>query len=250
MIKFFRHIRQTLIEQGKMGRPAGRTGRYFKYAIGEIVLVVIGILIALQINNWNQHRILRNQSQQVLLNLREEITESKAELKETTNFLKQRIDNRLEYLNHTNSDVSDAEKIKKIGNMMFFYTDNLKLPITESELGPDKKIIQWPELTKSLQNLYESIQYYNKGIEYIENDIHSNILPYSVKQGVIVDLMVSNGMLKSRDYLSADVYNSENFRNVIASSTLMTSGLLEGAKKVLDNYDEVLHIINKKLNTN
>ena len=49
MIKFFRHIRQSLIMKN-------RTGKYFKYAIGEIVLVVIGILIALQINNWNENR--------------------------------------------------------------------------------------------------------------------------------------------------------------------------------------------------
>jgi hypothetical protein len=49
MIKFFRKIRQNLINEGK-------TSKYFKYAIGEIVLVVIGILIALQINNWNEHR--------------------------------------------------------------------------------------------------------------------------------------------------------------------------------------------------
>lgn len=43
MIKFFRRIRINLLS-------AGKTGKYFKYAIGEIVLVVIGILIALQIN--------------------------------------------------------------------------------------------------------------------------------------------------------------------------------------------------------
>ena len=49
MIKFFRNIRQTLIMENK-------TTKYFKYAIGEIVLVVIGILIALQINNWNETR--------------------------------------------------------------------------------------------------------------------------------------------------------------------------------------------------
>jgi len=35
-----------------------KTGKYFKYAIGEIVLVVIGILIALSINNWNENRKL------------------------------------------------------------------------------------------------------------------------------------------------------------------------------------------------
>mgnify|MGYP000981554803 CR=1 FL=1 len=47
MIKFFRRIRYNLMEQNK-------TGKYFKYAIGEIALVVIGILIALQINNNNE----------------------------------------------------------------------------------------------------------------------------------------------------------------------------------------------------
>ena len=49
MIKFFRKIRYDLMEKNK-------TGKYFKYAIGEIALVVIGILIALQINNWNEER--------------------------------------------------------------------------------------------------------------------------------------------------------------------------------------------------
>ena len=46
-MKFFRKIRQNLLVENK-------TGRYFKYAIGEIVLVMIGILLALQVNNWNQ----------------------------------------------------------------------------------------------------------------------------------------------------------------------------------------------------
>ncbi len=50
MIKFFRHIRKLLINENKMGK-------YFKYAIGEILLVVIGILIALQINTWNTKRL-------------------------------------------------------------------------------------------------------------------------------------------------------------------------------------------------
>lgn len=49
MIKFFRKIRYDLMEKNN-------TGKYFKYAIGEIVLVVIGILIALGINNWNENR--------------------------------------------------------------------------------------------------------------------------------------------------------------------------------------------------
>ena len=49
MIKFFRKTRKRLIRKGK-------TRKYLKYAIGEIFLVVVGILIALQINNWNESR--------------------------------------------------------------------------------------------------------------------------------------------------------------------------------------------------
>ena len=47
MIKFFRKIRQDLLSTGK-------TGKYLKYAIGEILLVIIGILIAVSINSWNE----------------------------------------------------------------------------------------------------------------------------------------------------------------------------------------------------
>ncbi len=47
----------------------GKTGKYFKYAIGEIILVVIGILFALQINNWNEKRKDRTKEQTVLISL-------------------------------------------------------------------------------------------------------------------------------------------------------------------------------------
>ena len=53
MIKFFRKIRQQLLVENKFSK-------YLLYAIGEIILVVIGILIALQINNWNEVRKTEN----------------------------------------------------------------------------------------------------------------------------------------------------------------------------------------------
>ena len=49
MIKFFRKIRQKLLNEN-------RFSKYLVYAIGEIVLVMIGILLALQVNNWNELR--------------------------------------------------------------------------------------------------------------------------------------------------------------------------------------------------
>ncbi|GAB5554479.1 MAG: hypothetical protein Sapg2KO_40700 [Saprospiraceae bacterium] len=65
MIKFFRKIRQSLIKENK-------TGKYLKYAIGEIILVVIGILIAIQLNEWRNDSINTKQKQKVLLALKSE----------------------------------------------------------------------------------------------------------------------------------------------------------------------------------
>ena len=80
MIKFFRHIRQNLIMGNKTGKPALPAGRYFKYAIGEIILVVIGILIALQINNWNESRKIKVSEQEILTNLKSELIINKDRL--------------------------------------------------------------------------------------------------------------------------------------------------------------------------
>ena len=60
MIKFFRHIRKSLIEQRKMSK-------YFKYAFGEVILVVVGILIAVQINSWYSNKQLKA-GNEILLN--------------------------------------------------------------------------------------------------------------------------------------------------------------------------------------
>jgi len=69
MIKFFRKIRYDLMEKNK-------PGKYLKYAIGEIVLVVIGILIALQINNWNTERIQSIESRQLSKRLLQETNQN------------------------------------------------------------------------------------------------------------------------------------------------------------------------------
>ena len=60
------------------------TSKYLKYAIGEIVLVVIGILIALQINNWNQSRLNHVEEKNILANLHDEFIENKKMLDSST----------------------------------------------------------------------------------------------------------------------------------------------------------------------
>ncbi|MDC6387416.1 DUF6090 family protein [Maribacter sp. PR1] len=63
MIKFFRRIRQKLLTENKFSK-------YLLYAIGEIILVVIGILIALSINNWNEGNKIKAKEREILLHMK------------------------------------------------------------------------------------------------------------------------------------------------------------------------------------
>ena len=92
MLKFFRNIRQKLLAEGK-------TSKYLKYAIGEIVLVNIGILIALQINNWNEARkeavFEKKVITELLMDVKEDLLEMEdafKELNESQRFGKQIIE--------------------------------------------------------------------------------------------------------------------------------------------------------------
>src|SRR5210317_1869781 len=66
MIKLFKKIRQQLLSQSKLSK-------YLIYAIGEIVLVVIGILIAIQINNWNEDQKKSDREKILVANFLEDI---------------------------------------------------------------------------------------------------------------------------------------------------------------------------------
>ena len=73
MIKFFRKIRYQLLGVGK-------TGKYLKYAVGEIVLVMVGILLALQVNNWNEQRKIDLKEKSFLVAIHKEFLKNKIQL--------------------------------------------------------------------------------------------------------------------------------------------------------------------------
>ena len=114
MIKFFRKIRQNLLMKNN-------TGTYFKYAIGEIILVVIGILIALSISNWNESRKESNFERKVILELSADVSE---DIEEMTNALDeieesqkssylivQHLENKTEYHDSLNAHFAKALRL-------------------------------------------------------------------------------------------------------------------------------------------
>lgn len=78
-----------------------KTSKYFKYAIGEIILVVIGILIALQINNWNLQRIQDKEEQSAILNLKQDFEYNYKTLDSILSETKSNMESQFVLLNHT-----------------------------------------------------------------------------------------------------------------------------------------------------
>jgi hypothetical protein len=79
MMKLFRKVRKKLVNKGK-------TGKYLTYALGEIVLVVIGILIALQVNEWNNERNKNKAEAAILIQLQNDLKKSEEELETIKEF--------------------------------------------------------------------------------------------------------------------------------------------------------------------
>lgn len=103
MIHFFRRIRQQLLNENKRSK-------YLKYAIGEVILVMIGILLALQVNSWNQGRINKIEEQKILFNLHEEFSKNKALITETLIILKNVQKANTEIINLMGSDAHELSK--------------------------------------------------------------------------------------------------------------------------------------------
>ena len=105
MIKFFRKIRQRLLSENKFSK-------YLLYAIGEIVLVVIGILIALQINNANEIQKIESRNTKNLKSLVEELKSNKVTITKNLNTVRNQISNSLHHidsLSNPDYEIADLE---------------------------------------------------------------------------------------------------------------------------------------------
>ena len=145
MIKFFRKIRYNLMEQNK-------TGKYFKYAIGEIVLVVIGILIALSINNWNEKNKLKKEESKIL-------TEIRKSLKGDLRYLKVNLRTNSESKRELNIIKEQFELDKPTNDSLnYFYSSILFTNSVDITTGP-----------------YETLK--SKGLDLISNDsLRNNVV--------------------------------------------------------------------------
>ena len=150
MIKFFRKIRYDLMEKNK-------TGKYLKYAIGEIVLVVIGILIALQINNWNESRKLESSELNILVEIKENLISSKKELIKVMDYNKNTIRlNKKIYYALTKDLPYEKSLDTAFSNLRYWQSPYLTFTAYETIKNKGIDIIKNDKIKKSIIHIYES----------------------------------------------------------------------------------------------
>lgn len=166
MLRYFRIIRKKLIEQVNVRK-------YILYAIGEILLVVIGILIALQVNNWNEQRKVDNEEQAILARLLEDLEFAKIQMLESIigdrlSVHQTRIDNIVEYeLNYLPMLAADKNLITIHPGEANNYIQIMQKPNVRNLLGIKL------DLTILVLNLRESLdQELAQVIEMVQSEIN------------------------------------------------------------------------------
>lgn len=158
MIKFFRSIRQNLLNEGK-------TSKYLKYAIGEIILVVIGILIALQINNWNQNNSNKKLERQYYSIMKSQLNEDKDKLNGEMNY-NQNLLNQFSYAKDLllQNDKTKMDTLGKIALSMVNYADfRRKSNVYQTLVNSGEiKLISNHNILENLQSLEENYSYINR----------------------------------------------------------------------------------------
>jgi predicted RNase H-like nuclease (RuvC/YqgF family) len=201
MIKFFRKIRQNLLMENK-------TGKYFKYAIGEIVLVVIGILIALQINNANENRKIsetkKEYYRQILLDLDKEIDN---------------INTRIILL-----DTS----IVSLNN----YFQNLK--------NPNLKPIQLIKQLKKVEFNFEYISFNSNTTQTLESTGEIKIIPKNIRN-LIIELKREQELISQLASGNYDIYlNAQQKALQLGFVRLFLDAPENKALKIENNFSDIV----------
>ena len=172
-MKIFRNIRQKLAAENSVAK-------YLRYAVGEILLVVIGILIALQVNNWNEERKAK-------INERALYGRILMDLKIDEDRINQHIDyfnNDLEILNSIYQETqgfSNSDSLVDFGSIRSFRIFNLVITTNYSR---STKEVSNPEIEKSLNEYFGREQLIKDALENIRNFKESHVKPYLAKYGI------------------------------------------------------------------
>ncbi|MFY0654646.1 MAG: hypothetical protein JXQ96_21610 [Cyclobacteriaceae bacterium] len=233
MIKIFRNIRKQILEKGNIRK-------YVIYAIGEIFLVVVGILIALSINNWNNRKTLRQTELKVYNNIRNQINEDRNLLMGVIDYNKLYIE-QYDYANQiiTRNDRKRIDTLARIIPNIYNYSDfNRTGNIFQNLVNSgDLKLLKNSTIVERIQSLEELYIYVNR----LEENHFKVILEFGGK-GIIDNINFSTGEIER----PMEIY-SFKFQNILISFIDISEEKDEIYERALREIDVISNLIEKEL---
>ena len=232
MLKFFRNIRYNFIKEGKFIN-------YIKYAVGEIFLVVIGILIAVSINNWNENRKQQQLFLTILKNIEDDMKsdtlifyQTKDDFRKGDSIFKRILDNKM-----TREDYINCERCANIINahaplsfkskgfeMLKGYVDNQN----EAKDSLASDILMFYSQVTDLSQLIN---------EHIKNDVSGNLKYW--KENHDWFYLNHEERIKNEDFLNY-VVNSTDFKNRVAVQRIL---VVKNLKSILETFNKNAKIL-------
>lgn len=253
MIKFFRKIRQNSLSKGK-------TGKYLKYAIGEIILVMVGILLALQVNNWNEQRKTKGNQEKYLtlleteaINNLKQVTDTKEAVR-TMNVWQTKIFKLID----GKKDTITEDYLSKTFGQVFAYTYTFSYEdsvLSELKNSGDLKNVLNDSLRKYLIAL-EPLVLKVQGQEQNVSREFSKSSDYISKNGSLRTLADRNGIAeiigipKSPQFKSSNIHllSEDEFENNLMRYSGTTNNLVSNHYPRLENHlKKIIEIIKKEL---
>ena len=194
----------------------GKTTKYFKYAIGEIVLVVIGILIALQINNWNERQKIQLAEQKLISALIKEIESNIEKLTISINTGQVIAKNSKSFLKKASSNFNFDYKVSTIPSLFGYSSNKIELSILNEILGTNSRALisneKYIEQLRILKRSYDRTnkteffvdEYWNNQVIKLLNDLGLGIYMNGgdVFENKKIDFKITNTFLSSLSLMS------------------------------------------------
>lgn len=236
-----------------------KTSKYFKYAIGEILLVVIGILIALQINNWNEVRKLNVEEAKALENIHRDFLKNKILLDNVMKSTQTVFGAGLEILKHTgNKDKPNDENemntwLNDIFNAVPYYPQNGFLDdlLSSGKLGIFKNV----ELRNLLSSWKPKVDVLSVGFN--NHDQNEDILNKYImengswlnadqvtKENRNIKLPVSGFSTDNRDLLDAPI-----FENLVENTVISADNYYSYQTEILKLLNEIIEVIENEISS-
>ena len=249
MIKIFQKIRRQLLSENKLNK-------YFKYAIGEIILVVIGILIALQINTWNEQRKEKTKLKVILNAVYKDLVADSLAIHKDLKMINFRVDNNAKFQKRIYGSKANLDSLVQFMKYEFPITWYQGVTYNTNSFNNLKSTDSYdilPELLKNqLSHYYTLVVQHNKLSSIYLDQYRTQLDKYANSYNMV-------GRHHSDNHKNSFLFN-DSWRNIDSKDFTARTAVLFGSYKVLYTQNQfqmntslveikqLLPVINKYLN--